>query len=177
MQYWVTRRDSRNQEPRGDYRTIEVYAGPYLTHAIAAAEAERLRAELQRQLENETIDKALRRPLLTVTFWPMSDAEIEEGRRRGINMVMQPSAKQLAWPDSEEVPLSVQASMNKMIGQFADEIAVKLVGKVTPERAREIFREMLNRYAKQLAEGDQLEEAAAQALGYIRRLLWFTGEM
>lgn len=162
--YWVTRRDSQDSELGGIYRRMEIYSGPYPTREAADAEAMRLRTELNKQLHNEAIDKSLRRPLLTVTFWAMSDAEIEEGRRRGISIT--PASGGII------MPKAVETAMNKMLTRFAE----KYGKKFPQERLNELRNEMTETFFETLALKGQPEVAAEEAFNYVGNKLWFFGE-
>lgn len=88
MEYWVVRRTARDTDERGWYKRMEICAGPFATDEEAEAEADRRRAEHQRFIRDENVDKEIRKKLILdfVVWWVMSDDVIAEGRSRGIDI-------------------------------------------------------------------------------------------
>lgn len=88
MRYWVVRRTKHDQDDRGWYKRMEICAGPFATRDEAEEETRRRTEEHQRFLHDENVDKDIRKKaaLDFVNYWSMSDDDIEEGRRRGIDI-------------------------------------------------------------------------------------------
>ena len=74
MNYWVLRRDIRDTDSGGNFRSMQRCAGPFSTEREAWAEAQK-RINANQGLHKFDID-----------YRAMSDDELEEARRRGIRI-------------------------------------------------------------------------------------------
>ena len=89
--FWVARRGPRDKDSRGNFHSMEKYAGPFSTEEEALAEAQRVSgsqrnyfSEIRRH--DEGLAKEFGSVFLETSYMVISDSELEEARRRGIRI-------------------------------------------------------------------------------------------